>query len=392
MQFTFDIAQKIAQAILPYPKEQVFLLSSAGILSQQRAVFRAIPELLPKEHTLLIEDDEAHKSLDTVQLIWDFLLAHQATRSALLICMGGGIITDLGGFAASTYKRGIDFLHIPTTLLAMVDASTGGKTGFNYHGLKNSIGVFSQPIDTLICPLFLQSLPATDMLSGLGEMYKHALIDSEETWQTLRQFDISRLFVADDAKREAALHDFAPLIAASLAVKERIVAADPTEHGLRHTLNFGHTIGHAIEEYYIERSIHPLPRHGYCVLWGMIAELYLSVQQVEQQNQLPEEKPNQSTEQPNQPTEQSNPPAAGLRDALQYLIGLMNEYYGKPICSCSEYGRMLEIIRQDKKNTVTPKGEIAIRFVLLEDVGKPLYDRTITEATIAQSLDYLFSL
>lgn len=370
MQFTFDIGQKLAQAMRSYPKEQVFLLSSPTLLTQRKAIFSAVSDCIPKEQTLLIEDNEPNKSLETVQQIWDFLLQHKATRRALLVCMGGGIVTDLGGFAASTYKRGIDFLNIPTTLLAMVDASTGGKTGFNYHGLKNCIGTFSQPIDTLICPQFLHTLPATDVLSGLAEMIKHTLIDSPAAWSALQQFDISRLFVADNTKREVALHDFTPLIADSLAVKERIVTADPTEHGLRHTLNFGHTIGHAIEEYYIERNIQPLPRHGYCVLWGMIGELYLSIQRAEK-----EEKP-----------------TAELREALTHLVNLTTEYYGKPICSCSDYGRMLEIIKQDKKNTVTAKGEIAVQFVLLEGVGKALYDQTISEKEIVEALDYLFSI
>ena len=186
---------------------------------------------------------EQEKNLTTVEQIWDFLFANQITRRGLVIAVGGGTLTDLAGFAASTYKRGIDCIHIPTTLLAMIDASTGGKTGFNYRGLKNSIGTFAPPVETLICPAWLQTLPAKEFLSGFGEMLKTGLIESQEArvesqealWSQLLQYDLDTM----------PTETLTPLIEQCVAVKERIVNADPREEGLRKALNFGHTFGHA---------------------------------------------------------------------------------------------------------------------------------------------------
>ena len=199
----------------------------------------------------------------------DFLFAHGITRRGLLICIGGGVLTDIGGFAAATYKRGVDYLNVPTTLLAMIDASSGGKTGINYGGLKNSIGCFAPPVETLICPDWLKSLPANQWLSGFGEMLKTGLVSESALWYQLLQYDLETM------DREV----LKPLIAQCVAAKKRIVEADPKEEGLRKVLNFGHTFGHALEEISIQKSDVSSPPllHGYAVVYGMIAELYLSV-------------------------------------------------------------------------------------------------------------------
>ena len=209
-------------------------------------------------HVLTIEAGEESKCLSSVQVVWDFLLKHHATREAMLINLGGGMVTDLGGFAAATYMRGIRFVNIPTTLLAMVDASSGGKTGFDYQVIKNVIGSFTQPEATLIDPDFLRTLPVGELLSGLAEMFKHGLIASPRHWQELLAWDIHGQDIAT----------LAPLIADSIAIKERIVAADPQEKNIRRTLNFGHTIGHGIEAV-SQESESPL-YHGECVALGMI--------------------------------------------------------------------------------------------------------------------------
>ena len=291
---------------------------------------------------------EHDKSMDMVQHIWDFLFEHHITRRGLLIAVGGGVLTDIAGFAAATYKRGIDYINIPTTLLAMVDASSGGKTGINYHGLKNSIGVFAPPIATLIWPQWLKTLPAPQFLSGFAEMLKTGLIEqSGSLWNRLLQYDLDTM----------PLDALAPLIEQCVAVKERIVEADPKENGLRKTLNFGHTFGHALEEMSMTGGTELL--HGYAVLYGMIAELYLSVTKL----QCPSE-------------------------PLQQLTQLMLHYYGKPQCKCSNRESLIALMQQDKKNERAAQ----INCTLLQDIGSPLINQIITPAEANEALEYLFSL
>ena len=308
--------------------------------------------------TLRLTVSEEQKSLETVARIWDFLFAQSITRRGLLVCVGGGVLTDLGGFAAATYKRGIDYVNIPTTLLAMVDASSGGKTGINYGGLKNSIGCFAPPVETLICPVWLASLPAQELLSGFGEMLKTGLIEGERReasgerlWEQLLRFDL------DVMDTEALV----PLIEQSIAVKERIVASDPKEAGLRKVLNFGHTFGHALEEFSIvnrQSSNRPI-LHGYAVVYGLIAELYLSV------------------------TKLGCP-----KEPLLQLTQLMIHYYGRPNCKCSEREQLIDLMRQDKKNERT--GQISC--TLIREIGVPVINQVITPEEALEALEYLFSL
>ena len=318
-----------------------------------------------QEACLVLAVREEEKTIDTVAQIWDFLFAQGITRKGLLVAIGGGVLTDLAGFAAATYKRGIDYINVPTTLLAMVDASSGGKTGFNYHGLKNSIGVFAPPVETLIWPGWLKSLPADQFLSGFAEMLKTGLIKEKKgaLWEALLRYDLERMPIAE----------LTPLIDACVAAKEEIVAADPKEEGLRKVLNFGHTFGHAIEELAMHNAqctIHnaqftmhnaqfTIIPHGYAVLYGMIAELYLSV------------------------TLMGCPQAP-----LQQLTQLMIHYYGKPQCKCSDVAPLIELMRHDKKNERAEE----INCTLLYDIGKPAINQTISEAQAKEALEYLFSL
>ena len=290
---------------------------------------------------------ETAKSLETVSLIWDFLFEKGITRRGLLIAVGGGILTDLCGFAASTYKRGIDYVNIPTTLLAMIDASSGGKTGFNYHGLKNSIGLFAPPVATLIWPQWLKTLPPQQFLCGFAEMLKTGLIADPKLWSRLLQYDLDTMDI--DA--------LTPLITDCVAVKEQIVAADPREEGIRKTLNFGHTFGHALEELSHTQAT-PLD-HGYAVLYGMIAELYLSVVKL-----------------------------ACPKEPLQQLTQLMLHAYGKPQCKCSDRDPLIVLMQQDKKNEHAEE----INCTLLQAVGQPLINQLITPQEAAEALDYLFSI
>ena len=300
--------------------------------------------------TLRLTTNESMKSIETVEQIWDFLFSQDLTRRGLLIAIGGGVLTDLAGFAASTYKRGIDYITVPTTLLSMVDAASGGKTGFNYHGLKNSIGVFAPPVETLIWPGWLKTLPPQQFLSGFGEMLKTGLIDEglqvtgDGLWERLLQYDLDTM----------PLDTLTPLIEACVRAKEAIVAADPKEEGLRKVLNLGHTFGHALEEI----SLGTMP-HGYAVVYGLIAELYLSV------------------------TKLGCP-----KEPLQQLTQLMLHYYGRPQCKCSDRAQLIALMQQDKKNERAAE----INCTLLRGVGSPVINQVISSDEANEAWDYLFSL
>ena len=302
--------------------------------------------------TLRLKIDESVKSLETVTQIWDFLFAQDMTRKGLVIAVGGGVLTDLAGFAAATYKRGIDYINVPTTLLAMVDASSGGKTGFNYHGLKNSIGAFYPPVETIISTEWLPTLPADQFLSGFGEMLKTGLIESTEyrvqstdlLWDQLLQYDLDTM----------PLDTLAPMIEQCVAVKERIVRKDPHEEGLRKALNLGHTFGHALEEI----SLGTMP-HGYAVVYGLIAELYLSVVKL-----------------------------GCPKEPLQQLTQLMLHYYGKPQCKCSDRDALIALMQHDKKNERAAE----INCTLIRSVGQPVINQVITPDEANEALEYLFSL
>lgn len=298
--------------------------------------------------TLRMRVSEEAKSIDSIEQIWDFFLSNGLTRKGLVIAIGGGVLTDMVGFASATYKRGVDYINIPTSLLAMVDASTGGKTGINHCGIKNSIGAFHAPIETLICPQWLNTLPPQQFLSGFGEMLKMGLIvNSEKLWDALLQYDLDRM----DVKT------LTPLINSCVRAKEEIVAADPHEEGLRKVLNFGHTFGHALEELSLTGKAGLL--HGYAVVYGLIAELYLSV------------------------TKLGCP-----REPLQQLTQLMLHYYGKPQCKCTDRERLIALMQQDKKNERAAE----INCTLIKNIGSPLINQVISTDEANESLDYLFSL
>ena len=344
-----DLIQAIESVAARYEAEQIGVVMDAAV---------SLDAVTSRYPVLRIEVSEERKSMETVEQIWNFLFAQGIMRRGLLICIGGGVLTDIGGFAAATYKRGIDYLNIPTTLLAMIDASTGGKTGINYGGLKNSIGCFAPPVETLIWPGWLQTLPAKEILSGFGEMLKTGLIEGERLkvkgerlWDRLLQYDLDILDT--DA--------LVPLIEQCIAVKERIIAADPKEAGLRKVLNFGHTFGHALEEKSLSPfTIHHSPLlHGYAVVYGLIAELYLSV------------------------TKLGCP-----KEPLQQLTQIMLHYYGKPQCKCSDREALVALMQQDKKNERAAQ----INCTLLQDIGSPRINQVITPEEAHEALEYLFSL
>ena len=342
----FDFSEKLLPFVGRY--DQILIVKS-------RALHDVGSSAYP---TLELDDKESDKTITTVERVWDFLIKYGATRSSLLVNVGGGVITDLGGFAAATFKRGMDYVNMPTTLLSMVDAGIGGKTGVDYGQVKNMIGAFQEPVSTIIDTRWLATLSPQQLLSGYAEMLKHGLIADEHYWNQLLAYDIQSSILNPQSSIL-----FESLILRSVEIKRSIVSQDPKETGLRKTLNFGHTIGHALEAL---STIHnsplgaqsPIP-HGYAVLYGMIAESYLSHVLL------------------------------GLdKGVITRLASVMNEYYGKPQCNCKDTDRLIELMRQDKKNL----SQEQINFTLLKSIGNPVINQVADVSLIRESIDYLMSL
>jgi len=270
-----------------------------------------------------IEAGEVHKTIDTCSGVWNALSELGADRKSLLINLGGGVITDLGGFVASTFKRGISFIHVPTSLLAMVDASIGGKNGVNLGHLKNQIGVINSSEMVLIDIKFLDTLSELQMRSGLAEMLKHGLIYSEQYWNKFKDLT------------ELPLSDINSLIYESILIKKNIVEQDPLEENLRKTLNFGHTLGHAIESYFLNQTNKKDLLHGEAVAIGMVLACYLSSRLLNFSKKM-------------------------NNDIKETIINI----YGKADIKESDYSPIIDLLKYDKK---TEHG--IINFVLLEDIG-----------------------
>ena len=394
-----DIEHDLATAIAESEHDRVFVLTDdtthecclpkvAALLAQ----YDAVP--------ITIAHGDQHKTLAALGNVWTALQQGGATRHSLLINLGGGMITDLGGFAAATFKRGINFINLPTTLLAMVDAAVGGKTGINFGGLKNEIGAFADARFVIINTCFLDTLDAENLCSGYAEMLKHALISDERMWAEHVNFDLSQPDLAELQR----------MVAESIAVKERIVAEDPHEHGIRKALNFGHTIGHALEEFALQQAggavvsarLLPLARartapnnqltsggavvstapnskltsggavvstapnnqltsgnrpllHGYAVAFGLIGELYMSARKA------------------GFPTERLHQTARFIR-----------ENYAQTELTCDDYPTLLNLMRHDKKNTSG-----VINFTLLHNIGDIRINQTATDEEIREALDFI---
>ncbi|MBP6410271.1 MAG: 3-dehydroquinate synthase [Pseudarcicella sp.] len=316
---------------------QVFVIADQNT---KRHCYPVIKSFLPKHTLCQIKAGEQFKTLDTCQQIWSAMTKQALDRHALVINLGGGVIGDMGGFCAATYKRGIDFIQIPTTLLSQVDASVGGKLGVDFEGLKNHIGTFNIPKTVLIDSVFLKTLPFNELRSGFAEIIKHTLIADVSKWQEIRKVDFEE-------------QNFDDLIQHSVAIKKEIVHNDPTEKGLRKILNFGHTLGHAVETFYLGKpKFHLL--HGEAIAVGMICEAYISCQRklisVQELSQIEE-----------------------------FVFAI----YGKANLQENDIEQMIELTAQDKKN----KGK-EIRFSLLENIGTCLYDISVNKNEMRDALLY----
>lgn len=262
--FTGNLSDTLPEWLKQFEHSQQFILTDKQVAKSCLPLFLQKSGLPSNTPCWVMPTGEQHKTIHTCEQVWSAMLAAQLDRKALLINVGGGVVGDLGGFCAAVFKRGIPFIHVPTTLLAMTDAAIGGKTGVDFQGLKNIIGAFYHPEAVWVDPDFLQSLPESELRSGIAEILKHALIGDAELLKNLSVLLQSGSF---------ARYDWKQVLASSIAVKIRVVQDDPRESGLRALLNYGHTIGHALESYFLDG---PRPMsHGEAIAHGIILEEYL---------------------------------------------------------------------------------------------------------------------
>jgi 3-dehydroquinate synthase len=339
---TSNLTQEISNQIERLSPDSVFLLTDTN-------TYRLCLPLLAKDNSMAaypiieIPSGDENKNLNSLSIVWEYLSSHGATRKSLLINIGGGMTTDLGGFAASTFKRGIHYINVPTSLLGAVDAAVGGKTGINFNGLKNEVGVIQSADAVILYPEFFRTLDTKNILSGYAEMLKHALLKSEQEWKDVISFDFDNINY--DLLGE--------LTQRSIAVKEAIVAQDPTEQNIRKALNLGHTFGHAFESFSYT-SDQPL-LHGYAVAFGMICEIYLSQKKL-------------------------GFPAA----ILSQLVQLVKENYGIVQYSCKNYDTLYELMTHDKKNDRS-----GINFTLMGAIGDIRINQHATKEEIFEAFDFL---
>lgn len=335
--------QPLSEIIQNKKYSKVFVFTDTNTSELCIPIFRdLLPDLTDFD---IIETDagEENKNIDFCIGIWKTLLDFEADRKCLMINLGGGVVTDMGGFVAATYKRGIDFVNIPTTILSQVDASVGGKTGIDIDNVKNMVGTFSLPQGVFIEKSFLKTLPERECLSGFAEMIKHGLIQDADYYHQLKNVDYNHVDSKD--------------IYRSVEVKNHVVLTDPFEKGLRKILNFGHTIGHAIEGYSLSNDKNPLT-HGEAIAIGMVCEAFLSVKYSGlQENEL--------------------------LDISNYLLSLYPKYRIKT----ETFEHLMELMKSDKKNESG-----IILFSLLEEIGHCGYNYAVSQDDIIASFEYFNSL
>ncbi|MBQ3608813.1 MAG: 3-dehydroquinate synthase [Bacteroidaceae bacterium] len=336
-----DLRKDLYSAIQECPHDRLFILVDEHIRELCLPLISGFG-YLNDANIITIGAEDVHKNVETLVHVWQSLGDGGASRHSLMINLGGGMVTDLGGFAASTFKRGIKYINIPTTLLAMVDASVGGKTGINFNGLKNEIGVFSPAEYVLIDTEFLKSLDTRNLLSGYAEMLKHGIISTTGHWAELLNFNMTNI----DYKALQAL------VAKSVQIKEGIVAEDPFEKGIRKALNLGHTAGHAFESLALETN-RPV-FHGYAVAWGIVCELYFS----HLRTGFPKDK---------------------LRQTVQFI----KDHYGIFTFDCKQYDRLYQFMTHDKKNNAG-----IINFTLMGEIGDIRINQSANQEEIFEMLDF----
>lgn len=331
---------KLAKIMNGYDPEQVIVLVDEHTFPFIEKLQSLVSYAL---NAIQLPSGEEHKTINTVAGIWKDLSDHHFRRDGLIINLGGGVITDMGGFAASTFKRGVDFINIPTTLLAMVDAAIGGKTGVDFDHFKNQVGVINNPVAIFSDVDFLVTLPKEELIAGFAEVLKHGLIDDVDYWQYCSTTSFENL-------------DWEKVIAKSIAIKSIIVAKDPDEKGERKLLNFGHTVGHAIESLYLENVMPIL--HGNAIAIGMICESFISFK-----NNLLNEK------------------------ELQVISDRLIRIFPKVDIQTHQFRDIITRMKNDKKNNSSE-----INFTLLERIGNGIPNQSSNMSYILASLEYYTGL
>lgn len=340
-----EIHKILNEVFKEYNNRKIFVLVDENTKLHCWPLVKNVDQLKDPE-LIEIQSSELHKSIHSVEYIWKSLSEKGADRKTLLLNLGGGIIGDMGGFAASTFKRGIDFINIPTTLLSQVDASVGGKTGINFLGLKNEIGVFNHPKHVIIDSTFNRTLDKRNILSGWAEMLKHALIFDEKDWQNLTKYNIN----------QTGFKELNQLIARSVQIKNHFVERDPDEKGIRKALNFGHTFGHAFESHFMNTEQNIL--HGEAVAHGIICEIYLS-------------------------HKICNFPLKQIDEIVSYIFNT----YKKLDLDFKDFENIFDFIGHDKKNE-----GLNINFTLLEDFGKFKINQNCKKEDIIETLNWYSNL
>lgn len=339
--YSQQIAQELDSLLAQVDYDRLFLLTDETTDRLCKPLISG-STALENVTSIVIGATDSHKNIQTLCNVWRQLSEGGGSRKSLLVNLGGGMVTDLGGFAAASFKRGIRYVNIPTTLLSMVDAAVGGKTGINFGGLKNEIGAFHDSEAVIIDTTFLRTLDTENLLSGYAEMLKHSLLCGKDMWEQHIAFNLEE----PDYKL------LQELVKQSIEVKSRIVEQDPHEHGLRKSLNLGHTVGHAFESLALKQG-NPI-LHGYAVAYGLVCELYLACQLVG----FPEDK---------------------MRNTFNFV----RQHYGTLPFNCNHYETLLELMRHDKKNTAG-----VINFTLLEDIGRIRLDCHTTDEQIEDMFDF----
>ena len=338
-----DVFEVLLENLIERSYSKVFVLVDEHT---EKYCLPALTKYLFDIKLIRIQGGEQHKSLDTAQFIWNYLQEQNADRNSVLLNLGGGVISDIGGFCASTFKRGFDYINVPTSLLAMVDSSIGGKTGIDYNGLKNAIGTINQPKAIYINPDLLLSLPKDELLNGFAEMIKHGLILDKSYWEKIVKIGF------DDWSK------MSTLINGSIKIKLDVIKKDPLEKSYRKILNFGHTIGHAIEAYSLKNDKKSL-KHGEAIAIGMICEAYLSKTQLDLSMKE-------------------------LKEITDFIAQYFPKYSLRTILS----PELIKLMRQDKKNEHPDE----INFTLLKKIGKGSINHICSETQITAALNFYDSL
>ena len=336
--FISTIAQSLPAFLSQNQYSKIFVLTDTNT---HKHCYPLVKPYLPTHTVFKVKAGEEHKNLATSEKIWEAMTNAELDRHALVINIGGGVIGDMGGFCASTYKRGIDFIQIPTTLLSQVDASVGGKLGIDFQGFKNHIGVFTLPKTVLIDSAFLSTLSVRELRSGFAEIIKHCLIADKNKWNEIREKDFED-------------QNWDDLIAHSVEIKQKVVAEDPTEKGLRKILNFGHTIGHAVETYFLTKPVNQKLLHGEAIAAGMVMEAYISYRKK----------------------------MIGLQ-TLEDVEEFIFTTYGKVPLNLSDATIIVELAKHDKKNK-----DGKLKFSLLEAAGSCAFDCVVSANEIKQAVNY----